>query len=129
MILSIQNYFCYNHPVLQLSPVSPTHRCFVSASKTFMFSKRGKHKCLLMKQTLSLLFLMNPSPIRTFYENRGKYIGLLLGPNPVTILLHITFAIYTSALTTWPSLSLNTCQNLVYGFRLLALDLLSTNIF
>ena len=24
MILSIQNYFCYNHPVLQLSPVSPT---------------------------------------------------------------------------------------------------------
>ena len=50
MILSIQNYFCYNHPVLQLSPVSPTHRCFVSASKTFMFSKLGKHKCLLMKQ-------------------------------------------------------------------------------
>ena len=26
MILSIQNYFCYNHPVLQLSPVSPTKR-------------------------------------------------------------------------------------------------------
>ena len=24
MIITIQNYFCYNHPVLQLSPVSPT---------------------------------------------------------------------------------------------------------
>ena len=48
------------------------------------------------------------SPIRTFYENRGKYLGLLLGPNPVTILLHITFAIYTSALATWPSLLVKT---------------------
>ena len=32
-----------------------------------------------MKETLSLIFLMNPSPIRTFYKNREKKDRIVAG--------------------------------------------------
>ena len=63
-----------------------------------MFSKRGKHKCLLMEQTVPLLFLTNPSPNANFSKFRGKKIEFLLGSNP--ILLCNNFDRQSEALTT-----------------------------
>ena len=54
-----------------------THHCFASASKHLYFQNVG-NKCLLMEQTLSLLFLMNISPNSTwnFSWKYGKNIRM-----------------------------------------------------
>ena len=54
-----------------------------------------------MEQTLSLLFLMNPSPHSNYFGKFGKNISFQLGPNPVP--LCIIFELQSTTLTNQPS--------------------------
>ena len=58
-----------------------------------------------MEQTLSLLFLMNPSPHSNYFGKFGKNISFQLGPNPVP--LCIIFELQSTTLTNQPSHVIN----------------------